>query len=185
MGGSAVTWFSGRYQRPHSRWYAWGHLRSLPGCGEPVMAESQVGDIPQSAEIVMPRRVKWTLSSPDLVASRGTGRTKPRTISARCSLLMTTPTPSDNTVYPSTVCICASICMMCCCPASRANFSVTYAHVAVHPQEQVGRLTSRLPNFSGQIVMLWVTLMIVMLPSNGTLTLNRPKFPFSRRKVYL
>jgi hypothetical protein len=103
------------------------------------------------------------------------------------------PTPSDNTVYPSTVCICicicicicTNICMMCCCPASRANFSVTYAHVAVHPQEQVGRLTSRLPNFSGQIVMLRVTLMIVVLPSNGTLTLNRPKFPPLRRKVYL
>jgi hypothetical protein len=129
----------------------------------------------------MPRRARWTLSSPDLAASRGTGRTKPRTISARCSLLMTTPTPSDNTVYPSTVCICASICMMCCCPASRAHFSVTYAHVAVHPQEQVGRLTSRLPNFSAQTVMLWVTLIILVLPSNGNLTLN---YYWSARHIY-
>jgi hypothetical protein len=34
--------------------------------------------------------------------------------------------------------------------------------VAVHPQEQVGRLTARLPNFSGRIVMLWVTLVIFL-----------------------
>jgi hypothetical protein len=35
--------------------------------------------------------------------------------------------------------------------------------VAVHPQEQVGRLTARLPSFSGRIVMLWVTLVIFLL----------------------
>ena len=72
----------------------------------------------------------------------------------------TTPVPSQNTAYPLTACRSANICLTCSCPASRANFSVTYAHVAVHPQEQVGRLTSRLPNFSGRTVTLWITLMI-------------------------
>jgi len=50
---------------------------------------------------------------------------------------MVTLTPPRNAAYPATACICASTSLMCCCPASRANFSVTYAHVAVHPQEQV------------------------------------------------
>jgi hypothetical protein len=68
-----------------------------------------------------------------------------------------------NTAYPFTTCRSANTCLTCPCPASRANFSVTYAHVAVHPQEQLGRLTSRLPSFSGRIVMLWVTLMIFLL----------------------
>jgi hypothetical protein len=68
-----------------------------------------------------------------------------------------------NTSYPLTACRSASTCLTCSCPASRANFSVTYAHVAVHPQEQVGRLTSRLPSFSGRITMLWVTLLIFLL----------------------
>lgn len=40
--------------------------------------------------------------------------------------------------------------------------------MAVHPQEQVGRLTSRLPILSGRIVMLWVTLLI-FLPLPGDL----------------
>ena len=54
--------------------------------------------------------------------------------------------------------------MTCSCPASRANLSVTYAHVAAHPQVQIGRLTSRLPSFSCRTVMLWVTLVMVPLP---------------------
>jgi hypothetical protein len=74
-----------------------------------------------------------------------------------------TPATSRNTAYPLTACRSANTCLTCSCPASRANFSVTYAHVAVHPQQQVGRLTSRLPSFSGRIVMLWVTLMIFLL----------------------
>jgi hypothetical protein len=65
--------------------------------------------------------------------------------------------------YPLTACRSASTCLTCSCPASRANFSVTYAHVAAHPHEQVGRLTSRLPSFSERIVMLWVTLLIFLL----------------------
>jgi hypothetical protein len=73
------------------------------------------------------------------------------------------PSAAPNTAYPLTVCISANTCLTCSCPASRANFSVTYAQVAAHPHEQVGRLTSRLRRFSGRIVMLWVTLLIVLL----------------------
>jgi len=75
------------------------------------------------------------------------------------------PAPLGNTAYRPVVFICARMCLMCCCPASRANFSVTYAHVAVHPQEQVGQLTSRLPSFSWRTVMLWITLVIALLLS--------------------
>jgi hypothetical protein len=63
---------------------------------------------------------------------------------------------------------------MCSCPASRANLSVTYAHLAAHPQQQVGRLTSRLPSFSDRIVMSWVTLTIALL---------LPRGPYSRWQV--
>ena len=73
------------------------------------------------------------------------------------------PAPFRNTAYPLTACRSANTCLTCSCPASRANFSVTYAHVALHPQEQVGRLTSRLPSFSKRTVTLWVTLMIFLL----------------------
>jgi hypothetical protein len=45
--------------------------------------------------------------------------------------------------------------------------------VAVHPQEQVGRLTSRLPIFSGRIVMLWVTLLIFLsLPEESLYSID-------------
>jgi hypothetical protein len=73
------------------------------------------------------------------------------------------PNTTPEYAYPLTACRSASTCLTCSCPASRANFSVTYAHVALHPHEQVGRLTSRLPNFSERIVMLWVTLLIFLL----------------------
>lgn len=66
---------------------------------------------------------------------------------------------------------------MWCCPASRANFSPTYAHVAIHPHEHRGRLTSRLPSLSAQTEMLWVTLVIVLLPSIETIPPDRPGFP--------
>jgi len=41
--------------------------------------------------------------------------------------------------------------------------------VAIHPHEHLGRLTSRLPSFSAQTEMLWVTLVIVLLPSIETI----------------
>lgn len=88
-----------------------------------------------------------------------------------------TLTPTSKTFYPANACSCASTCLMCCCPASRANFSPIYAHMAVHPHEQVGRLTSRLPSFSGQTVMLCVTPMIVPLPFPETFcTRSTPDF---------
>ena len=49
-----------------------------------------------------------------------------------------------------------------------------YAHVAAHPHEQVGRLTSRLPSFSERIVMLWVTLLIFLLLPEESFTPNLP-----------
>jgi hypothetical protein len=64
--------------------------------------------------------------------------------------------------------------LTCSCPASRANLSVTYAHVAAHPQVQIGRLTSRLPSFSCWTVMLWVTLVMVSLPPEEFLHSLRP-----------
>lgn len=87
-----------------------------------------------------------------------------------------------NTAYPLTACRSASTCLTCSCPASRANFSVTYAHVAVHPHEQIGRLTSRLPNFSGRIVMLWVTLLIFLLLTHRNLY-NRSTTDLVHRNV--
>ena len=75
-------------------------------------------------------------------------------------LRVVTPAPPRNTVYRPTTCKFPSTCLTCSRPASRSNFSVTYAYVAAHPPEQLGRLTSRLPSFSKRIVMLWVTLLI-------------------------
>src|SRR5947209_3195946 len=90
------------------------------------------------------------------------------------------PAPFRNTAYPLTACRSTSTCLTCSCPASRANFSVTYAHVAVHPHEQVGRLTSRLPNFSGRVVMLWVTLLIFLLLTHRNLYTRSTRDPFHR-----
>jgi hypothetical protein len=89
-------------------------------------------------------------------------------------LRVVTPAPPRSTVYRPTACRFPSTCLTCSCPASRANFSVMYAHVAAHPHEQVGRLTSRLPSFSERIVMLWVTLLIFLLLPEESFTPNLP-----------
>lgn len=88
---------------------------------------------------------------------------------------------SQNAAYPLTAWSSANTCLTCSCPASRANLSVTYAHVAAHPQVQVGRLTSRLPSFSCRTVMLWVTLVMVPLPPEEFLhSLGRPRLLWCR-----
>jgi len=88
------------------------------------------------------------------------------------------PSATPIHVYTLTARIAASTCLTCSCPASRANFSVTYTHLTAHPQEQVGQLTPRFPSFSGQIVMLWATLLIVLLlPEELLHSINRDFLP--------
>jgi hypothetical protein len=115
------------------------------------------------------------------------GQNKPGTALAHLRFVEWSPQcHPEIPAYALTARIAASTCLMCSCPASRANLSLTYAHLAAHPQAQMGRLTSRLPSFSGRIVTLWVTLLIVLLLPYGAYTRSTgiPGCP-SPSRVYL